>query len=253
LQIATATNQLVGASPTLTSAPPSEPTETNQTIVAVTNVPSGSVNTGQTSSTTGNQSIASGPNQAVTTGGQQSIVTLNLQGTLTTGNVTISSATNRTVTLETNYTITSVTNAVVTAVTNTEWLRLNRPVHDYYLYTELTPPPDFTLQPGESLVLLVDGQRYALTQSSPQAPFVPRRGFTTTFYKVSPEVLVAIANAHEVRLRLKGVNHVVERTMNSRSRQHIKDFLVKYFVPETDSDEAPPTASAPTGALPAEG
>jgi len=110
---------------------------------------------------------------------------------------------------------------------------LDAKAYDYYLYTELTAPPDFTLSSGESLILLIDGERYAFASANPQTIFPARRGFLTTFYRVSPEVLVDIANAQQVRLRLKGVNTVVERRMNWVSRSNIKSFLLKYFRPDT--------------------
>src|SRR6185369_12424363 len=124
----------------------------------------------------------------------------------------------------TNYHILSVTNVVVAPT--------NFLAHDYFLYTELTPPPDFTLQSGESLVLLVDGTRYGFVQSQSGTAFVGRPGFNSGLYRVSPEVLVAIANAKEVRIRFKGANSSIERTMSANSRQNFRTFLLKYFSPE---------------------
>jgi len=96
------------------------------------------------------------------------------------------------------------------------------------------------LQSGESLVLLVDGVRYAFTQTPLTASYVGRKGYSTVFYRTAPEVLVALANAKEVRVRLKGSTATVERVMTASSRQNFRTFLLKYFVPEPP----PPTRSA---------
>jgi hypothetical protein len=105
-------------------------------------------------------------------------------------------------------------------------------IHDYYLYTEFTPPPDFTLQSGESLVLLVDGVRHGLAPTNSQTSFVARKGFQSNLYRVPPELLADIANAKEVKLRLKGVNAVLERDLNYWSRKNFRQFLLRYFSPE---------------------
>ena len=72
---------------------------------------------------------------------------------------------------------------------------------------------------------------HGFTQGQSGAAFVARRGFTSGLYRVAPEVLVAIANAKEVRIRFKGVNNVLERTMNKSSRQNFREFVTKYFAP----------------------
>jgi hypothetical protein len=59
--------------------------------------------------------------------------------------------------------------------------------------------PDLTLSPSDSLALLIDGQRHVSTQTNSLAAFVSRRGVTSLLYRVSPEVLVAIANANSSR------------------------------------------------------
>jgi len=61
-------------------------------------------------------------------------------------------------------------------------------------------------------------------------------------YRVPPQVLVAIANAQEVRLRFKGVNSVIERDMNQSSRDNFKAFLLHYFTNSPDT-----TGAAGTG------
>jgi hypothetical protein len=175
-----------------------------------------------------NQSASTSPNQA--TANQQIVRTLNNQISTTSNNLTVVLMTNLVVTTETNEVVNYVTNSFVTLVTNVSIVPTNLLVAEYYLYTEMTPPADFTLQSGESLVLLVDGVRYGFAQSQPSAAFIGRKGYITTMYRVPPDVLVAIANAQEVRLRFKGVNSAIEREMNQASRDRFKQFLLRYFV-----------------------
>jgi hypothetical protein len=51
-------------------------------------------------------------------------------------------------------------------------------------------------------------------------------------------VLVAIANAQEVRLRFKGVNSAIEREMNDSSRANFKTFLLRYFTDQPAGEPA---------------
>ena len=128
---------------------------------------------------------------------------------------------------------TNVTNTSVVSVTNVIITPTNGVAYDYFLYSELIPPPDFTLAPGESLILLVDGVRHGFSQGQSGTAFVARKGFTSSLYRVPPEVLVAIANARDVRVRFRGVNSVVERTLSRSSRQNFREFVAKYFAPPT--------------------
>jgi hypothetical protein len=172
--------------------------------------------------------------------------------------LSVSLLTNLVVTLETNQVLTYVTNLIVSQVTNVLTVPTNLLVHDYYLYTEILPPPDFTLASGESLVLLVDGVRWGFSPGQLGTVFVGRKGYTTTHYKVPPEVLVDIANAQQVRLRIRGVNSVIERKLSGASRNHFRQFLLRYFSPETGQGkmagasvrDAGPEAGASLTALP---
>ena len=95
----------------------------------------------------------------------------------------------------------------------------------------------FALASGESLILLVDGVRYGFATSTSGTAFIGRRGYTSNLYRVPPDVLIAIANAKEVKLRFRGVNSVVERTMNDSSRMNFRKFITKYFVPAAPAEE----------------
>jgi len=208
--------------------------ETN-TVVVVTNV-GPTVTTNVTVSLAANQSATTAPNQ--TAANNQFVRTFNNQITTASNQLTISLMTNLVVTAETNQVISYSTNFTVVSVTNTTITPTNYLAHDYFLYTELIPPSDFTLQSGESLVLLVDGVRYGFGQTPSATAFIGRRGYTSGLYRVPPEVLVAIANAKEVRIRFKGTASTVERTMNESSKRNFKTFLVRYFAPEPTPDEA---------------
>ena len=206
------------------------------TLPPLTNAPV-TASTNLTASLASNQSASSSPNQAIAN--NQLIRSLNNQITTTSNNLSVTLMTNLVVTAETNEVVNYATNYFFSSVTNTTIVPTNYLASDYFLYTEMTPPSDFTLQSGESLVMLVDGVRYGFSQSQPAAAFVGRKGFTTGMYRVPPQVLVAIANAQEVRLRFKGVNSAIEREMNESSRANFKTFLLRYFGSQPDSAVAP--------------
>jgi hypothetical protein len=244
--VTTMTN-LVPAAPT-GSAPAAAAAETNETanvanaaladaatLPPLTNAPT-TVATNVTLSVANNKSATSGANQS--TANNQLVRTLNNQITTTSNNLTIALMTNLVVTAETNEVINYITNTTISSVTNVTTIPTNYLAYDYYLYTEMTPPPDFILQNGESLVLLVDGVRYGLTLGPPASAFIGRRGFVSGLYRVPPQVLVAIANAREVRIRFKGVNTAIERDMNTASRENFKAFLMRYFTNPPEVSQA---------------
>ena len=190
-----------------------------------------SITTNLTVSIARNQSATVSPIQ--TSANSQYVRTWNNQITTLSNNVSISLMTNQIVTMETNQVLNYLTNFTVVPITNVNITPVRQLQHEYFLYTELLAPPDFTLQTGESLVLLVDGARYGFSPGQSGTAFVGRKGFSSALYRVNPEVLVAIANAREVRLRLKGINGVIERTMSASSRQRFHDYLLKFFSAET--------------------
>ena len=225
-------------------------TVTNQTVTVVTNqtqtmATNQVVNLAQpVNSNTTNNTVTSGSNLSLSKANNQTIATashqtlLSQQITVTTNNVSIMTADNQAISAETNKVITTLTNVTLSVVTNVVVMETNLLLRDYYLYTELIPPPDFVLQSGESLVLLIDGVRHGFAPVTSQTAFVARKGFASTLYKVPPDVLVDIANARDVRIRLKGVNSVVERKMSDSSKYNFKKFLLKYFVPEPGTSVA---------------
>ena len=220
-------------------AVPPAATEAGQAPSQASSQPSASTNLSVSAAS--NQTVSRASNQTIAT--IQVTAALNTQTMLKTTNLTINTQRNFQVTWETNRTITTLTNQTITAVTNQLVVHTNLLVRDYFLYTELIAPPDFTLSPSESLVLLIDDARHVFTQTNSLATFVGRRGVTSTLYRVSPEVLVAIANAKEVRVRLRGVNSSIERVMPEKNRMNFQEFLANYFVPEPDS--VPPLNTPP--------
>ena len=183
---------------------------------------------GLTTSTARNESVATAPNQNVRSGSIQVVTTLNGQATINRDSLSITSGTNEVITVETNYIVTTITNQVIAPVTNVVVKTSENPVADYFLYTEIAPA-DFSLASGESLIVLADGVRFGCTQATPQTAWETRRGFLTTYYKVAPEAITAIANAKEVKLRIKGTTGTLERTMNGSSRENFRKFLLKNF------------------------
>lgn len=115
---------------------------------------------------------------------------------------------------------------------------------DHFLLLEHTPIPDFTLAPGESLTVLVDGTRYAFTPTNSPAAIVSRPGFTTLTYRATPQHFVAIANGSKVELRLKGTSTAVEKRLARASIGEFKSYLLKYFQTPAESPNAPITKSA---------
>ncbi len=207
-------------------------TDTN-TPAAASNLANAGVS-GITTATARNESIATAPNQNVRSGSIQIVTTLNSQATISKDSFSLTIGTNEVSTVETNYVITTITNQVIAPVTNVVVKTSENPVADYFLYTEIAPS-DFALATGESLILLTDGVRFGCTQATPQSAWESRRGFLTTYYKVSPDVIVAIANAREVKLRIKGTTGTLERTMNGSSRDNFREFLLKNFGPAKEA------------------
>ena len=221
---------------TVTLAVPPAASSTNEAGAVETNTlvslipPAARLITNNTATLGSNLSVSKAGNQTVTAANYQTL--LSRQVTVETNNQSITVADNQVMSADTNQIVTILTNVTITAVTNTTVMEGNSLQRDYYLYTELTPPPDFVLQNGESLILLVDGVRHGFSPGTSQTAFVSRKGFTSTLYKVPPEVLVDVANAQEVRIRVKGVNSVIERKMSASSRDNLKKFLIRYFVPD---------------------
>lgn len=176
-------------------------------------------------------SLSRGPNQTVSNQGQQML--LSLQTTITTNNLSITLTEQETTSVETNLMVTTVTNQTVTAATNVTVTLPPQPLSEHYLVVEFTPPPDFTLQSGESLVLLVDGVRHGLAQTNTSATLVTRKGFASVAYRVSSQLLEDIAQAKEVKLRLKGTTGLIQKKLSARSRRNFKTFLHRHPTPET--------------------
>lgn len=228
VQIASVTNTI----------PPAPVADTNAPALAA--IAANNISSGLTTATSRNESIASAPNQSVRSGAIQVVTTTSGQGTVNHDLLAVTTGTNEVVTVETNYIVTTITNQVVTPVTNVVVKTSENPVADYFLYTEIAPA-DFSLASGESLIVLADGVRFGCTSATPQTAWETRRGYLTTYYKVAPEAITAIANAKEVKLRIKGTTGTLERTMNRSSRENFREFLMKHFAaaPETKNKNVP--------------
>lgn len=115
---------------------------------------------------------------------------------------------------------------------------------EHFLQLEHTPIPDFTLAPGESFTLLVDGARHTFAPTNSPAAVVSRPGFTTLTFRTQPQLFVDIANARNVELRLKGTANVLERRLARASVKEFKDYLLKYYQQPPQPPSAPATKSA---------
>jgi hypothetical protein len=229
------TNQLQTLATNEVAAPPhAAPAEaaTNSAetaaVTLVTSVPTANTNVAVT--TASNVTLSKAGNQTVTTASTQS--QRSRQITTTTNNLSVTTADNLNVSAETNLVVTVNTNTTVSSVTNFSLVLTNLQIHEYYLVAEYTSPLDFMLQQGDSLVLLVDGARHAFAQTTSPAVLVPRKGFNAVLYRVPPQLLVDIANAREVKIRLKGSAAVIEKEMNQASRDNFRKFLVNFFKPD---------------------
>lgn len=236
---------------TMTNLSPAQPVAaiqpagdtTAETNTPATATPSVALSTNVTVSIAANSSGSSAPNQKQSN--NQLVRTFNNQLTSSSNNLSVALMTNMVVTAETNMVINYTTNTSIVSVTNTIITPTNGIAYDYFLFTEMMTPPDFTpVQQGETLVLLVDGVRHAFSVAQSTAAFVPRRGFASTLYRVTPEVLVALANAKEIQLRVKGANSVIEREMNNSSRENFRKFVVKFFTSPDATDEKSAATSA---------
>jgi hypothetical protein len=107
---------------------------------------------------------------------------------------------------------------------------------DHFLMLEHTPIPEFTLAPGESLTLLVDGTRHAFAPTNSPTAIVSRPGFTTLTFRTTPQIFVTIANGRKVEL--------VEKRLARASIGEFKSYLLKYFQAPPTAPDAPATKTA---------
>ncbi len=248
LTVTVSTNVVYSSMTNLAPVIPVAVVQASGDAAAETNAPAlvispAALSTNVTVSVAANSSGSSAPNQRQSN--NQLIRTFNNQLTSSSHNLSIALMTNMVVTAETNMVINYATNTSIVSVTNTIITPTNGIACDYFLFTEMMTPPDFTPVPqGETLVLLVDGVRHPFTVAQTSAAFVPRKGFASALYRTTPETLVALANAKEIRLRVKGANSVIEREMNDSSRENFRKFVVKFFA----SSEAGNEKSADAGA-----
>ena len=132
----------------------------------------------------------------------------------------------------------------------TVWLNARREVRrdqtrDYYLVAEFTPSPDFTLQnTGESLVLLIDGVRQGFSSTNSQHVVKGRPGVVAALYPVAPEVLIQIANAQDVRMRIKGTTSVIDERVPAVVQSSLREWMLRTFTPPARAAAAGSSASA---------
>jgi len=229
-----ATNQLpppppapIVASTEESAASPISTGETNAAVSAtnlVVNAPPAPVTNVVTSSTR-NISVAKAPSQHSTVENAQ--LQTSQQIIIVTNNLSIATTENRFVSTETNWIVTFVTNSVITLHTNQQVFAPDGQVADYFLSVEITQPAEFVPAQGESLILVVDGVRHGFSSTNTPSFYLTKRGFSSYLYKASPQVFEKIANAKDVRFRLRGTTVSIERRMSQGSRKTFKKFLAR--------------------------
>lgn len=229
----------------LVAASASHATNAPDTATAATAAPAAPnpPQVGETTATNRNESLSLGPNQSVRAVSTQVTTTRNVQTNELFGQVWLTRGWNEVATSETSEVVTRFTNLVVSATTNVTVRFAEEPARECYLFTEIAPP-DFPLAPGESLIVLADGVRYSGTPATPRSGWTARRGFLTTWYRVSPETLLAIAKAREVKVRIKGNNGTLERTLNRASHERLRRFVLDCL---THGDREPAIQAARSG------
>jgi hypothetical protein len=126
-----------------------------------------------------------------------------------------------------------------------ESLRMGNDTAQYALVADYrTNGPPLRIPNGETLVLLVDGQRVALRgrgSSGHRARSGLRGDREQARYPVSRAFLERIAAAREVRVRLTGQRYYVERSFSPANLRHFREFVS----PPVVTPSPPPGPASP--------
>jgi hypothetical protein len=131
-----------------------------------------------------------------------------------------------------------------------DWVALNveetRPAADTPRYALLvdyrTRGEWLQVRPGESLLLLVDGERVALTGAGSARARKETRAarMEAARYPASAALVTRMARAQEVRVRLVGRRYHVDRTLTRANRARIARFLGLPAAPAPAAPASPP-------------
>jgi len=102
---------------------------------------------------------------------------------------------------------------------------------DYNLILEFRAPEWLNIGNGESLVLLVDNERLGFIG---EGSIKNRKVITGQFgswsveiakYSITKDELIKIANASEIKMKIKGESNFVERSLNKENINNFKNFV----------------------------
>lgn len=84
-----------------------------------------------------------------------------------------------------------------------------------------------------SLLLLIDGKTTELTPENEVRRNSGSGGWVTesAMYEVEPELLIALAGAKEVKVRIRGDKYPLERCFSEDNFAHFKDFVAQFVTP----------------------
>jgi len=102
----------------------------------------------------------------------------------------------------------------------------------YYLVVEYQNSDWLFIEGGESLILLVDGERIGFKgDGSLQSRNVGSSGWIDekAVYDINPKILNQIANAKEVKVKIIGNQYYIECKFTEQSFQNFKKFIAEYI------------------------
>ena len=102
----------------------------------------------------------------------------------------------------------------------------------YYLIVEYNSGDWLFIQKGESLVMLIDGERTGLSGDGSYSHRDVLSGGNIremAWYPTSAETVKRIANASSVRVKVTGSQHFVQRAFDQTNFQHFKEFVAGHL------------------------
>lgn len=104
----------------------------------------------------------------------------------------------------------------------------------YYLQLDYSGKDWFFIQPGESTILLIDGERFGLTcettdikrevKTSYNKPYCSEQAY----YKVTSELLKKISTAKEIKIKVVGQNDLILKDFEPDNINNLRAFYLQY-------------------------
>lgn len=125
---------------------------------------------------------------------------------------------------------------------NAERITTKDGVSQYFLTAEYRGDRWLFIQPGKSLMLLIDGERFDFVRRSIGRYVISYRLVEeSASYDITPELLHKIAYAKKITMRLIGDNTYCERYFKSRNFKLFREFYEKYVKDATEELRKPST------------